>query len=299
MKGGEGMNKTRSSASRFIFSFVAFFSLSIITITALIPFIMVVVGSFTSNATIIKYGYSVFPREFSTDGYKIIFLFPKEMLQAYSVSIFVTAIGTLLGLVCMAMAGYVLQQRELKYKNVLSFFIYFSTIFNCGLIPWYMVVVGIGLKNTVWSLILPIVLNPFNILLIRNFVRQIPVAVTESARIDGAGYFMTFIRIVAPMSKPALATVGLFTALMFWNDWFQASLFITNVNLYPLQFRLYKVLTAQLAMSSGAINMNAGSLPTESIKLATAVIATGPIIFLYPFLQKYFVQGITIGAVKG
>jgi len=269
-------------------------------VASIVPFLMIISGSFSSNASIIKYGYSIFPRDFSLDAYRMLFLYPKEMIRAYGVSITVTVVGTLIGLIIMSMAGYVLQRKDLKYRGQLSFFIYFTTLFNCGMVPWYMLISNLGMKDTLWALIVPMMVNAFNILLIRNFMRGIPDSLSESAKIDGAGDFTVFVRIIVPLSKPILATVGLFLALAYWNDWYHASLFIKDVTKWPLQFKLYQVLSAQLAMSqAGAENFSGGTLPTEAVKLANAVVATGPIILLYPFLQKYFVQGITIGAVKG
>jgi len=294
------MNPKKWQGSRIVFNIAAYIIVTFAVVASIVPFLMIISGSFSSNASIIKYGYSIFPRDFSLDAYRMLFLYPKEMIRAYGVSITVTVVGTLIGLIIMSMAGYVLQRKDLKYRGQLSFFIYFTTLFNCGMVPWYMLISSLGMKDTLWALIVPMMVNAFNILLIRNFMRGIPDSLSESAKIDGAGDFTVFVRIIVPLSKPILATVGLFLALAYWNDWYHASLFIKDVTKWPLQFKLYQVLSAQLAMSqAGAENFSGGTLPTEAVKLANAVVATGPIILLYPFLQKYFVQGITIGAVKG
>jgi len=294
------MNPKKWQGSRIVFNIAAYIIVTFAVVASIVPFLMIISGSFSSNASIIKYGYSIFPRDFSLDAYRMLFLYPKEMIRAYGVSITVTVVGTLIGLIIMSMAGYVLQRKDLKYRGHLSFFIYFTTLFNCGMVPWYMLISNLGMKDTLWALIVPMMVNAFNILLIRNFMRGIPDSLSESAKIDGAGDFTVFVRIIVPLSKPILATVGLFLALAYWNDWYHASLFIKDVTKWPLQFKLYQVLSAQLAMSqAGAENFSGGTLPTEAVKLANAVVATGPIILLYPFLQKYFVQGITIGAVKG
>jgi len=294
------MNPKKWQGSRIVFNIAAYIIVTFAVVASIVPFLMIISGSFSSNASIIKYGYSIFPRDFSLDAYRMLFLYPKEMIRAYGVSITVTVVGTLIGLIIMSMAGYVLQRKDLKYRGQLSFFIYFTTLFNCGMVPWYMLISNLGMKDTLWALIVPMMVNAFNILLIRNFMRGIPDSLSESAKIDGAGDFTVFVRIIVPLSKPILATVGLFLALAYWNDWYHASLFIKDVTKWPLQFKLYQVLSAQLAMSqAGAENFSGGTLPTEAVKLANAVVATGPIILLYPFLQKYFVQGITIGAVKG
>jgi len=294
------MNNKDLQNSKIIFNIIAYFILIIAVTMCAIPFLMVLSGSFSSNPAIVKYGYSIFPRSFSLDGYRMIFLYPEEIGRAYSVSTTVAVSGTLAGLLLMTMAGYALQKKELKYANAIAFFIYFTTLFNCGLVPWYMMISSLGMKDTLWALIVPMIGNSFYILLTRNFMRQLPESLTESAKIDGAGEFFIFIKIVIPLSSPIIATVGLFLALAYWNDWYHASLFIKDTSLWPLQYKLYKILSAQMAMSqAGAENFSNSVIPTEALKLANAVIATGPIIILYPFLQKYFIQGITIGAVKG
>ena len=247
-----------------------------------------------------KNGYSLAIQEFTLDAYRMIFRFPEEIGRSYLVSIFVTAVGTLAGLLIMAMAGYVLQRRDLRYSNQIAFYFYFTTLFSGGTVPWYMLISQMGLKETIWALIVPMMCSPFNILLIRNFMKQIPDSLTESAKIDGAGDFYIFVKIIVPLSKPILATVGLFLALAYWNNWYLASLFVNDVNLWPMQYRLHRILTAAMAVAQGgAENFVNAAIPTETVKLANAVVATGPIVLLYPFLQKYFVRGITIGAVKG
>lgn len=292
--------RTRLSGATITFNTIGYFFLTILTVICFVPFLLVLSGSFTENSVIIRYGYQLWPKVFSLDAYRYIFIFPTAVIDAYEVSIFVTVVGTVGGVLLMAMAGYVLQRKEIKYRSAISFFFYFTTLFNCGLVPWYMLVVGLGMKNTVSSLIIPNLESVFSILLVRNFMKTIPESLVESAKIDGGGDFLIFWRIVLPLSKPVLATIGLFLALTYWNDWFSASLFIQNVHLYPLQFLLYRTLSDQQVMTTaGAAYFRKNVLPTESVKLATAVITTGPIIILYPFLQKYFVQGITIGAVKG
>ena len=200
----------------------------------------------------------------------------------------------------MTLCGYALSRSELKYRNVIAFIIYFTTLFSGGLVPWYIVISKLGLKNTIWALIVPSCCSSFYILLIRNFMKTIPDSLVESAKLDGAGELRILIKIVMPLSTPILATIALFLALAYWNDWYLASLYITDADMWPLQYRLYNILNAASKIAqAGAENFTSKILPTETQKLANAVVATGPIIFLYPFLQKYFVQGISIGAVKG
>lgn len=295
MKGKKKLSTGEKALSIFVYTV-----LIIVTIISILPFIMIISGSVSDSAEIMKKGYSILPRGFSLDGYKSIFLFPKQIAKAYGTSIFVTGIGTMLGLVIMTLCGYAISRRELKYRNVIAFIIYFTTLFSGGLVPWYMVISNLGLKNTVWALIIPACCSSFYILLIRNFMKELPDALMESAKLDGAGDLTTLIKIVVPLSKPILATVALFLALAYWNDWYLASLYITDADMWPLQYRLYNILNAASKIAqAGAENFTSKILPTETQKLANAIVATGPIIFLYPFLQKYFVQGITIGAVKG
>ena len=290
----------KESSEKTIFNVVAYLVIVFLVAASILPFIMIISGSLSSTQAIMKNGYSLAIQEFTLDAYRMIFRFPEEIGRSYLVSIFVTAVGTLAGLLIMAMAGYVLQRRDLRYSNQIAFYFYFTTLFSGGTVPWYMLISQMGLKETIWALIVPMMCSPFNILLIRNFMKQIPDSLTESAKIDGAGDFYIFVKIIVPLSKPILATVGLFLALAYWNNWYLASLFVNDVNLWPMQYRLHRILTAAMAVAQGgAENFVNAAIPTETVKLANAVVATGPIVLLYPFLQKYFVRGITIGAVKG
>ena len=290
----------KDSASEKVLHIISYALISIVSIICLLPFIMIITGSFSESNQIMKYGYSILPRGFSLDGYRSIFLFPKQIIKSYGISITVTVVGTLMALVIMTVCGYALSRKELKYRNQIAFFIYFTTLFSGGVVPWYMVVTGIGLKNTIWALIIPSCCSAFYILLIRNFMYSIPDDLIECARLDGAGEIRILIDVVIPLSTPVIATVGLFVSLAYWNDWYLASLFIQNTDMWPLQYRLYNILNAASRFAQmGAENFTSKVLPTETQKLANAVVATGPIIFVYPFLQKYFVQGIAIGAVKG
>lgn len=294
------MRTRKMEPGKLVFNIIACLIITLLVLVSILPFVMIISGSLSNSQAIMKNGYSLFIQDFTVDAYRMIFRFPEEIGKSYVVSIFVTVMGTVFGLFIMTMAGYVLQRRDLRYSNQIAFFFYFTTLFSGGLVPWYMMIAKMGMKETVWSLIIPMMCSPFNILLIRNFMKQIPESLTESAQIDGAGDFYIFTQIIVPLSKPILATVGLFLALAYWNNWYLASLFVNDVNLWPLQYRLHRILTAAMAVAQGgAENFVNAALPTETVKLANAVIATGPIILLYPFLQKYFVQGITIGAVKG
>lgn len=292
----------KASPSTKAFNIIGYILLAFLAVACLLPFLIIISGSFTGETYIVQNGYSLFPHDVTLDAYKAVFYFPEKILRAYGVTIFTTVFGTCLGLFLISMTGYVLQRQDLRYRNVISFFIYFTTLFGGGLIPWYIVITSLlHLKNNPLVLILPCLMSPFLIVLMKNFIKSIPYSIVESAKIDGAGDFKIFTALILPISKPALATVGLFLALQFWNDWYMSSIFIEDTQKYSLQYYLYTVLnTSEFLKSAAASNVHADfKVPGESVKLATAVIATGPVILFYPFVQKYFVQGITIGAVKG
>jgi len=295
----------KKGADYTLLAILAYVIVTVAAIICLVPFIMLISSSFTAESEIVKNGFSLFPRQFSLQAYKVAFEFPNRIISAYIVTITVTATGTFFSLFITSMAGYVLQRRDFKYRNRLSFIIYFTQLFSVGLIPQYILVTKfLGLTDTLLALILPPLLSPFLVILMRTFIRTaIPDSIVESAKMDGANDFLIYRRLVLPLSTAGLATIGLFIALFYWNDWFQASLYIHTQSKYPLQFYLYNMLmSAEMLkeMANVAMSTNASmQIPDESIKMATALIVTGPILFLYPFVQKYFVTGLTIGAVKG
>lgn len=288
-----------------IFDIVSKIFLLILTLFCLLPFVLVVIGSFTDNTEVIRQGYSFFPETWSTQAYETVFKYPKKILDAYSVTILVTIVGTCIGVFIMSMTGYVLSRQDFRSRNTISFLIYFTSIFQGGLIPWYILCTKyLHLTDSLWALILPSLMSPFLIILMRNFMKQsIPMELIESAKIDGANDYLIFFRIVFALASPGIATVALFLALGYWNDWYMTMLYINTPSKYSLQFYLYNMLNSSKALkelasvSGAAVNMN--NIPSETTKLAMAVVATGPIILLYPFVQRYFVKGLTIGAVKG
>ncbi|MNZ53315.1 Trehalose transport system permease protein SugB [compost metagenome] len=286
------------------FRLIAYIVIICTTIACLFPFLLILSASFTQNEAIIKDGYKFIPSVFSTEGYETVFRFPQQVLKAYSVTIMTTVIGTATGLFLMTMAGYVLQRKDFKYRNFFSFFIYFTTLFGGGLVPWYILLTKyLKLTDTYTVLIFPGLMTPFLIILMKNFIRSaVPDEVIESAKIDGANDFTIYSRIVLHLSMPGIATVGLFLALHYWNDWFTSSLFINDTAKYQLQYYLYNVINAMsfIAQMGAGTGVSLGTdMPTESTKMAMSIIVTGPILFLYPFVQRYFVKGLTIGAVKG
>ncbi len=284
-----------------IFNTISYTVVGFFAIITLLPFVILLSGSFTSEDSILQNGYSIFPMDFSIDAYKLVFKEPDAILNAYVVTLSVTLIGTLLALFFSAMTAYVLYRKEVKHRNKMSFFLFFTTLFNGGLASFYVVINNhFHLNNTFLILLLVHMFSVIYILILRSFMQgSLHDSLLESAKIDGAGDFGMFIRIVLPLSKPALATIALFTALGYWNDWWTPMLFIENENLYPMQYVLFRVMSTA-EMTSAILNTSfTVELPKESLKLALTVVSTGPIILAYPLAQKYFVQGLMIGAVKG
>ena len=289
---------------RVIFNAISYVFLAILAAVCLLPFLLVISGSFTEQYAIQLHGYQLIPETFSLDAYKMLFRIPEDILRAYGVTIFVTFTGTTVGLFFTSMAAYVLASPDFKYRYQVSFFFYFTSIFGGGLVPWYIFCTKyLHFHNNVISMILPIMINVTYLLILKSYMMGIPTSLYESARLDGANDLTIFFKIALPLSKAGLATVGLFLALNYWNDWYNAMLFLDEGSreLYPLQYYLNNILTKAQAMNTAAARSGipASDVPSEPLKLAMTVVATGPIILLYPFLQKYFVKGVTIGAVKG
>ena len=271
-------------------------------LVCIIPFFLIIASSFTSESYIIKNGYVLWPKEFSTSAYELIFKNPAKILRAYGVTAFVTIIGTALSVFVNAMTGYVLQRKDFRWRNIFSFYFFFTTLFSGGLVPWYILCVKtLHLKNTIWALIIPTIVSVWNIILVKGFMGGIPGEITESAKIDGAGDFRIFVKLILPLSKPVVATIGLFTALAYWNDWYMCMLFIDKKELFDLQYLLYQLMGSIKALREIASQstISVSSMPIESTKMALTIVATGPIILVYPFVQKYFVIGLTLGSVKG
>ena len=263
-------NKIKRTRDQVVFNAITYPLLALLALVCLLPFWLIVSASFTDNSTILVEGYSLIPKVWSLDAYAYLFATPKTILSAYKVSFIITVVGTLISVTLVTMAGYVLNRKDVKYRNQISFFIYFTTLFSGGLIPTYLLYTNIlQLRNSLWALILAGLMTPFNIILMRNFMKSIPDALIEAATIDGAGDFKIFYSIVVPL------------------------------DLYPLQYYLYNIITAaQTAQATSAEGLTM-TFPGESIKMAMAVVATGPILLVYPFVQRYFVRGLTVGAVKG
>ncbi|MEQ4480943.1 carbohydrate ABC transporter permease [Cohnella silvisoli] len=279
-----------------IYLFVILFA-----ILSVIPFWLVVINSFASESTIKLHGMQLFPKEFSLFSYQYT-MAGKQIMSSYLVTIIVTVAGTCLAVLITSMYAYVLAHPKVKYRKILSFMTYFTMVFGAGLVGFYILIAStLGLKDTLWALILPYMLNPFFAFIMVSFFRTLPYEINEAATIDGANDLSIFFRIIIPISKPVIATVSLFYALQYWNDFYLALLFIDDHNLHPLQIMIRQIISnVNISSYVGGSQTNySQAVPTYGVQLATVCLTIGPIIFLYPFVQRFFVKGITIGALKG
>lgn len=294
--------KTKIKSEKFI-DFFAYGIIIVFTIICLYPLLLTLMVSLSDEYLVQIHGFKLIPEKFSLATYKFIFDSSSDkILNAYLVTVAVTAAGTLLGLIVCSMLAYTLSQKHIKYRNVLSFFFYFTIIFPAGMLPWYIVCINVlHIKDTFWALILPYTVNVWNAFLLRNYFQSIPDSIAESAKIDGANDFFIYARLIVPMSRTAILTVLMFFAVQYWNDWWLAIMLISKRTLYPMQYFLFDLLTSANALSSGHISDAGGkiSIPTETIKMAVTIITITPLMIIFPFVKKYFVHGIVIGAVKG
>lgn len=277
--------------------------LLIYAVLCFMPMLLVLMVSFTDEDAILRNGYSLFPQKFSLYAYEMIFNGGTSILNSYMVSIFVTIAGVFLAVTITTMAAYTLANKSVKYRNLIALYFFITMIFTAGIVPWYLVSKSLHLTDNLLALIVPsLMFSPFNMFLVRNFMNGLPDSLRESATIDGASDFTIAFRIYLPLCKPVVATIALFYGLDYWNDWWNAIMLVDNKDLYPLQYLLFQ-LKSQISMLNEMAQIAGGdmdvTLPAESVKMATAIITIGPIIFLYPYLQKYFVKGLVIGSVKG
>lgn len=286
---------------------IAYAFTGLIALVCLVPFLMILAASFSSETAIAANGFSLLPQEFSLEAYKTVFREPNVVFKAYATTILLTLVGTVVGLIVQTMTAYVLSRKDFEWRNGFSFFFYFTTLFSGGLVPTFVLYTQtLKLQDKYLALLLPLVFSVYNLLVMKSYISAVPESLIDAAKIDGCGEFRTLFQVVMPLIKPALATVGLFIALAYWNDWYNAMLYIKSSDKYPLQYFLYqqvnniesyKKLISNNSVSSAVVS--AMSLPTQTLKMALTVVVTGPIILAFPLVQKYFVQGITIGAVKG
>ena len=280
--------------------------LTVLSLLSLIPFIFVIIISLTDEESLAMNGYRFIPEKWSLHAYKYIIEAGESIIRSYGVTIFVTIVGTLLGLLLIGTYAYALSRKTYAFKSFFTKVITIPMLFSGGMIANYLIITKVlMLKDSVWALILPLAMNSFNIIVMRTFFKtSIPDSVVESAKIDGASEWRLFFQIVIPMALPGLATIGLFLTLGYWNDWFNAMMYIDNQDWIPLQYLLIKIESSIDFLASNKAMMGvegiqaAANMPKETIKMAIVVISTLPIIFAYPFFQRYFVNGLTIGAVK-
>ena len=275
--------------------------IAVFTLACLMPMYLVVINSFGDEAAILKLGYRLVPGRFSLSAYRAIFYPGSSIFRSYRLTVFITFLGTLIAVVITYLCGFVLADKKLEYRNYFALFFFVTTVFNPGLVPWYMISRALGMYNNIWALIVPgLVFSPFNMFLIRNYINGVPSELMESAEIDGAAPLRIVFQIYMPVCKPVLATIFLFYALGYWNNYFNAVMLVDDSKLYPLQMMLFQIQSnLNMLRELTSVSISSKDIPTESFKMAAAVVTTGPIVLLYPFLQRYFTKGLIIGAVKG
>lgn len=296
------MKVKRSLSDKILVAF-AYCFIGFIGLACILPLIMTVSVSFSTDATVVRNGYSLLPQDFTLNTYQYIFGHSgPDLLRSYGVTISIAVIGTFGALLTTSMMAFALSVDDMKYRNVIAFVADFTIIFYAGLIPWYYACVNYyHLSNNYWALVLPSMFSVWNMFLLRTYFKAISQSLYEAARIDGASYFTVYWKITLPLSKTPLLTVGLMAFLQFWNDWWNALMFIRDKALWPLQYFLYNIMSNVNAINSGRVPSGAAAnlkLPAETVKMAITLITIGPILFAYPFIQKYFVSGIMAGGVK-
>jgi putative aldouronate transport system permease protein len=278
--------------------------LSTFAAACLLPFCLIISASLSQEKDIALRGYTFFPKDITFLAYEVVLKDPQQLINSYMVTIFVTIAGTIVGLWLTSTIAYVITRTDYKYKNKLTFYIFFTMLFNGGLIPSYILISRwLGMKDTILALIVPYLVGSWYVLLLKGFFQNIPRGLIESAKIDGASEFRIFVQIVIPISKPALATVALFMVLQYWNDWWLSMLFIDREDLFSLQFLLIRVMRnlefLNTEVARQFLNIERMNIPTLSARMAMSVLVAGPMLFIFPFFQKYFVKGLTVGSIKG
>lgn len=292
--------------SENVFRGISYFLLAVATILAFIPFVLIMITSITQEKSLLQNGYSFFPKQLSLNAYGYLFANKESILQSYFVSFSVTLIGTVVSLLLTTMLAYPMSRKDFRYGNLLAFIVFFTMLFSGGIVPSYMMWTRIfHINDSIWALIVPTyLLSGFNVMLVRNYyTNHVPVALIESAHIDGASELRTFVSIMLPLSLPVIATVGLFTGLAYWNDWINALYYVTKPQYFGIQNLLLRMMNniQYLATSEARQLLGAGAaeVPGTAIRMAMAVIGILPILIIFPFIQKFLTRGIVIGAVKG
>ena len=276
--------------------------LTLISVLWIIPVLFIFSLSVTPETGLSEVGYRLIPKEITFDAYTYIIKNPAQILNSYKISIIVTVIGTVAGLMFTTGIAYAMSRKDFKLGKHITRFVMFAMLFHGGLIPTYIVVTQVlHLGNTLWVLILTMLVSPWNIFLMKSFLSSIPTELLEASFIDGATEYQTYFKVVLPLAKPGLATVGLLILFSYWNDWYQAMLYIDNMDLVPLQLLLYKIISniQFVLQNSFYLASEGGSFPTIAARMATCVIAIAPMLLAFPFFQKYLAKGLTLGSVKG
>lgn len=292
----------KTSTEARVVSLVSYISFIIFGLICVIPMLFVVAISFTSEKSIAEHGFQLIPSEFSLEAYRILFANPEQILNAYKTTAIVTVTGTILSVMFSTQAAYVLSRPIFFAQKQVSFMLYFTQLFHGGLVPTYILVTQyLHLKDSLWAIILPAMISPWNVFLLRTYVRAVPESLVESAKLDGASEFRIFYQIVVPLTVSGIATVAITTSIGYWNDWYRNMLYISDVDKYSLQYLLQTLLgKIDFLKAAGDVGMVTGmAVPEETLKMATCVVAIGPMAILFLFVQKYFIKGITAGSVKG
>ncbi len=279
--------------------------LILLCVIVIAPMVLLVSVSLSSEADIVEHGYSFIPRKIDFTAYKFVFENPGVIIQAYKVTIIYSIVGMVLSVLCMAMMAYMLSVRILKGRSVIALILYFTSLFGGGMVANYLVYTQLyGLGDTIWMYIVPGLISPWYVFMIRTTMQAIPEEISESAFMDGASEYRIFFQMILPLSKPVLATIALFTFLGKWNDWNTSMIYINNPDLMSLQYQLQRILqnitALQQAEQSGmGASLDLSEIPTETVRMAMAVVVAGPALVVFPFFQKYFTKGLTVGSVKG
>jgi ABC-type glycerol-3-phosphate transport system permease component len=293
----------RANLGERIFMVLNYTFLTVFALFCLLPFWIMVMASFTDDTALRMNGYLPWITKFSLEAYQWV-LRGEDVRTGYMVSIFVAVVGTFCSLFVMSGLAYVMSIKRLKGRNKIAFYVFFTMIFVPGIVPWFITCRNLlHLNDSIWGLVLPMMVQPFWVFVLRNFFATLPAEIMESAYIDGANDATILFDIVLPLSTPVLATVGLFMAVAYWNDWFLGVMLLDFAEFRPLSVIILKMVSnvqaIQAAMKQPGVSINLGTLPTLGIRMATACITIGPIILVYPFVQRYFVRGLTMGAIKG
>ena len=278
----------------------------IFCIMCLVPFVFIISASFSMEDDLAKFGFTLLPKNYTLDAYKMLFTSSSGLFRSYGITIFVTLVGTTLNLAICLLASYALT-CDLKYKAQISFYFYFTMLFSGGMVPWYLVCTQVlHIQDTIWALILPSMVSTWNIFMLRTFIAtSVPKAIIESVKIDGGSDLRILFQFVVPITKSGIATICLFVCLNYWNDWYNSMMLINRANIVSLQYYMQRVIMSVQLLSEyakrgqGIVSLNAVKMPMESLRMAICVVTILPVVVATPFFQKYIVKGVTVGAVKG